>query len=252
MLALTPVSTLRLYSTHLHPHNKLIIPETMKLLPLLILGLQKSALLKGAREVNTDDRANVLFQLMMMPLESVMTLLYPKCYPLLDLSMVQLQAAEGAGAGGGQGAGGAGSGGPCLVPGSLPPTLPLTLNSIRDKGIYLFDNGLEMYIWIGRQISPKWLVDVFGVGENPSPQDLLALDVHSGGEQKNATSAKVFAIVTHLRSRSPFHQNCTVVRQGDPMEAQILPWLVEDKGQSVYSYTNYLGYIHKCCLTRTN
>ena len=147
----------------------------MKLLPLLILGLQKSALLKGAREVNTDDRANVLFQLMMMPLESVMTLLYPKCYPLLDLSMVQLQAAEGAGAGGGQGAGGAGSGGPCLVPGSLPPTLPLTLNSIRDKGIYLFDNGLEMYIWIGRQISPKWLVDVFGVGENPSPPGLACL-----------------------------------------------------------------------------
>ena len=56
--------------------------------------------------------------------------------------------------------------------------------------------------------------------------------------------------IKKIRDDNIYYQQCYVVRQGDPAEAMILPWLVEDKFQTMYSYTNYLGYIHKGVLTR--
>jgi len=216
----------QLYSTHLHPHNKLILPETMKMLPLLMLCMQKSALLKSPNEVTTDERSNTIFQILSMPFDNVMKFFYPRMYPLHDLNQIVVEK-EGSV--------------------KLPQTMPLTLNNIKDSGIYLLDNGMACYIWIGRGISPQWLVDVFGL-QNPSPQDLMNLQV--GSALENPTSQKVIAAVNSVRKDNMYYQHCYVVRQGDPAEAMILPWLVEDKFQTSYSYTNYLGYIHKGVLTR--
>jgi protein transport protein SEC24 len=219
----------QLYSTHLHPHNKLILPETMKMLPLLTLCMQKSNLLKGPNEVTTDERSNTIYQLLSMPFENVMKFLYPRMYPLHDLNQIVVNEKDGSV--------------------TLPATLPLTLNSIKENGIYLLDNGLTCYLWIGRGISPQWLVDVFGLSQNPNPQELMSLQV-GAAPQDNNTSRKVLAVVNSLRENNIYHQHCHVVRQGDPQEAMILPWLVEDKYQTMYSYTNYLGYLHKGILSR--
>ena len=216
----------QLYSTHLHPHNKLILPETMKLLPLLMLCLQKSSLLKSPNEVTTDERSNTIFQLLSMPMDNVMKFFYPRLYPIHDLGQIAVEADGSV---------------------KLPDTLPLTLNSIKDSGIYLLDNGISAYIWIGRAISPQWLIDVFGL-QNPTPQDLMNLQV--GASLDNPTSKKIMAAIKKIRDDNIYYQQCYVVRQGDPAEAMILPWLVEDKFQTMYSYTNYLGYIHKGVLTR--
>mmetsp|Transcript_2919 Transcript_2919/g.4880 ORF Transcript_2919/g.4880 Transcript_2919/m.4880 type:complete len:1045 (+) Transcript_2919:75-3209(+) len=216
----------QLYSTHLHPHNKLILPETMKMLPLLMLCMQKGALLKSPNEVTTDERSNTIYQILSMPFDNIMKFFYPRMYPLHDLGQIVLE--NGAVT-------------------SLPPTLPLTLNSIKDSGIYLLDNGMVCYLWIGRAISPQWLIDVFGL-QNPTPQDLMNLQV--GATLNNDTSKKVVGAVNKIRENNIYFQQCYVVRQGDPAEAMILPWLVEDKLQTLHSYTNYLGYIHKGILTR--
>ena len=216
----------QLYSTHLHPHNKLILPETMKMLPLLMLCMQKSALLKSPNEVTTDERSNTIYQLLSMPFDNVMKFFYPKMYPLHDLNQIVMEKDDSV---------------------KLPQTLPLTLNSIKDSGIYLLDNGMACYIWIGRGISPQWLVDVFGL-QNPTPQDLMNLQV--GAALDNPTSKKVIGAVNSIRKGNMYYQQCFVVRQGDPAEAMILPWLVEDKFQTSYSYTNFLGFIHKGILTR--
>jgi len=217
----------QLYSTHLHPHNKLILPETMKMLPLLALCMQKSALLKGPNEVTTDERSNIIFQVLSMPFDNMMKFFYPRMYPVHDLNQIVIDKDTGAV--------------------TLPASLPLTLNSIKETGIYLLDNGMTCYLWIGRAISPQWLIDVFGL-QNPTPQDLMNLQV--GAALDNPTSQKVIAAVNRVRQNNMYHQQCYVVRQGDPAEAMLLPWLVEDKFQTLYSYTNYLGLIHKGILTR--
>ena len=196
------------------------------MLPLLTLCMQKCALLKSPNEVTTDERSNMIFQILSMPFDNVMKFLYPRMYPLHDLNQIVL-----------------GDDGSV----TLPATLPLSLNSIKDNGIYLLDNGMTCYLWIGRAISPQWLIDVFGL-QNPTPQDLMNVQV--GTPQDNGTSKKVIGVVNELRKNNMYYQQCYVVRQGDPQEAMILPWLVEDKFQTMYSYTNYLGYIHKGILTR--
>ena len=76
------------------------------------------------------------------------------------------------------------------------------------------------------------------------------MNLQVGASLDNPTSKKIMAAIKKIRDDNIYYQQCYVVRQGDPAEAMILPWLVEDKFQTMYSYTNYLGYIHKGVLTR--
>ena len=76
------------------------------------------------------------------------------------------------------------------------------------------------------------------------------MNLQVGATLNNDTSKKVVGAVNKIRENNIYFQQCYVVRQGDPAEAMILPWLVEDKLQTLHSYTNYLGYIHKGILTR--
>ena len=66
--------------------NSLVLPERLKSLPVLVLGLLKCAALRGTgRDVNTDERTAVGHQMVAAPVEDVLRLTYPACYPVYEL-----------------------------------------------------------------------------------------------------------------------------------------------------------------------
>ncbi len=38
-----------------------------------------------------------------------------------------------------------------------------SIEKIRDDGVYLLDNGIYLFMYIGLAIDPTWVQDVFGV-----------------------------------------------------------------------------------------
>lgn len=58
--------------------GRLIYPESLKLLPLYVLGLTKTpALLGGFREVKADERSWAMSEIMSMSVKRLLKLLYP-------------------------------------------------------------------------------------------------------------------------------------------------------------------------------
>lgn len=71
------------------------MPDTAQLLPLWALGLTKVAALRGsARDVNSDERVAVGFDMMSASVEALTKLLYPNLYPVYDMSGKSLTGKE--------------------------------------------------------------------------------------------------------------------------------------------------------------
>lgn len=82
--------------------NSLVLPERLKAMPLLCLGLVKTAALRGSgRDVNSDERTAVGHTMMAGGVPENLALIYPACYPVHELAGGWL---------GGGGVGGAGVG----------------------------------------------------------------------------------------------------------------------------------------------
>lgn len=62
---------------------QLILPDAMKVLPVYMNSLMKSAPLVGSTELSTDDRAHHRLSVMAMGVEDTQLLLYPRLIPLV-------------------------------------------------------------------------------------------------------------------------------------------------------------------------
>merc|ERR1711998_199244 len=65
---------------------QLILPESLKLLPLYTLGLLKTTLLRKASEVRSDERAFLMAAFNSMPMQVVMRYVYPALIPLHNMA----------------------------------------------------------------------------------------------------------------------------------------------------------------------
>ena len=124
--------------------GQLILPESLKLLPLYVLSLTKSGLLRAGTEVRTDERSALLAAGSRMPVGYSSAFVYPRLFALHSLP-------EAVGA--------------LDTDGSphLPPSLPLSLEKLEPDGSYLVENGVEMLVWIGRAAPATFLSDVLQV-----------------------------------------------------------------------------------------
>lgn len=74
---------------YLHP--QLILPDAMKVFPVYMNSLMKTAPLVGSTELSTDDRAHQRLSLMAMSVEDTQLLLYPRLIPLVGRCSFTLQ-----------------------------------------------------------------------------------------------------------------------------------------------------------------
>ncbi|XP_068702636.1 protein transport protein Sec24A-like [Montipora foliosa] len=200
----------------------LIAPYSLRLLPLFILAIMKHMAFRLGSSRRLDERCFAMQQLKVMPLNLAMLSIYPKMYPIHDLSDEgAVQTKSG------------------LV--AKPPIFHLSGEKLSRKGIFLMDTGHAFYVWVGRDAPIDVIQPLFGVANFTSiPDNLGSLPV-----LENPLSERVRTFIDYLQLQRTCHANIYVIREDSRMRMLFLQNLVDDRSESVMSYYEFLVHLQK-------
>lgn len=196
--------------------GQLILPECLKLLPLYVNSLLRCDALSGGPEISLDDRSFALYSSIVMDIPSSVVYLYPHLICLTDLEPDSDE---------------------------IPSQERASFEKLRPDGVYLLDNSIYMFLWVGHQVSPQWVESVFGV---PSPAH-IDTEQPRLPELSNPISRRVHDVIDYVRVGRPRSMRLTIVRQKDKLEMVLRQFLIEDRGytDAQMSYVDFLCHIHK-------
>ncbi|KAH3871249.1 hypothetical protein DPMN_034444, partial [Dreissena polymorpha] len=195
--------------------GQLILPECMKLLPLYGNCVIKNDGIQGGQEISTDDRSYLMHLINSMDVKSSCAFFYPRLIPLHTLEPTGTD---------------------------MPTALRCSAERLQDNGVYLLENGVSMFMWIGHKVDPDWIQKMFGV------QSAAQIDIDKFRllELENDVSHRVRQVVQMVRAQRNRYMKLTIVRQRDELERWFNHFLVEDKSQNgSSSYVDFLCHIHK-------
>jgi len=201
--------------------GQLILPECMKLLPLYTNCLLKSDALSGGSDVGCDDRAYLMSAVSSMDVATSVAFFYPRLFPIHDLQSDE-----------------------------LPRPMRCTIEKLSDDGVYLLENGLYLFMYIGLATNPSWIQEVFGV------QSAAQIDIEKSTlvERDTPASERVRSVIEQVRAERPRHyMRLVLVRQRDKLDILFRHYLCEDRsspgasGSSSenFSYVDFLCHMHK-------
>jgi protein transport protein SEC24 len=214
------------------------IPENLKLLPLYTLATMKNVAFRGGTDVHPDERVHAMHRLNNMDVTASKHFVYPRMFSLHNMSS----------SAGLPSAGNATSekvAGKNLI--ELPSVLDLTIDRLASNGIFLLDNGLDMFLWVGRSSDPAILNSLFGTNSLEGV-DMSQVLLQTSG---NDFASRVNAIVSALReddSPETLIAKVTIVREGDHgLESRFFWHLVEDRASfngGTYSYEDFMDFVN--------
>ncbi|XP_056225359.1 protein transport protein Sec24D isoform X2 [Seriola aureovittata] len=195
--------------------SQLILPDAMKVFPVYMNSLMKTAPLVGSTELSTDDRAHQRLSVMAMGVEDTQLLLYPRLIPLHNMDVSSEV---------------------------LPAPVRCSEERLADSGMFLLENGHSMFLWLGQATPPDLIQNIFNM---PS---LAHLQGHMSvlPEVDNPMSKKIRSIISGLLEKRPNSMKLLIMRQRDKPEMMFRQFLVEDKGlHGGASYMDFLCYVHR-------
>lgn len=221
---------------------QLSIASNMALLPLLILSLLKHVGIRQSSGIPPDLRAYAQALLTTLPVQQLIPYIHPNFFCLhnmpADAGTRKALAAPPKD----------GEDGETAVPAGrtegeviLPPRLNLTSERLERHGLYLIEDGQNVFLWVGRDAVPQLCLDVF---DAPNYAALR------GGKTtlprlENSMNKRVNAIVERVRTmrRGPYLPHVFVVKEdGEPsLRLWALSELVEDRFEASPSYSQFLG-----------
>ncbi|KAJ8248460.1 hypothetical protein GJAV_G00242250 [Gymnothorax javanicus] len=195
--------------------GQLILPECMKLLPVYLNCVLKSDVLHPGGDVSLDDRAYLRQLLSCTDVAESHVFFYPRLLPLQKLDV------EGD---------------------ALPVAVRDSEERLSKGGVYLLENGLNLFLWVGANVQQELLQDIFGTpafGQiDPNMTALPELD--------NPFSKRLREVIQSFRAQRSRYMKLMVVKQEDKMELIFKHFLVEDKSnQGGASYVDFLCHMHK-------
>ena len=128
------------------------IPDNLKLLPLYTLSLTKNVALRGGTDVHPDERVQAHQLLTNMSVEKSLRYIYPQMFLIHDMDSNAGMPSEN---------GEAKTAGRNKI--VLPNSANLSVDRMTSNGIFLLDNGVDMYLWVGRSCDPAVISALFGV-----------------------------------------------------------------------------------------
>ncbi|CCW63373.1 unnamed protein product [Phytomonas sp. EM1] len=215
----------RRYCTKMSNSKALLMPSRLKLLALYILCLLKSDALTEGPGVRIDERGGCIFKLLSMPMNLLLSYLYPALYSLHDTI------GEGSGYG--------------LMNEitqrcNLPPRQQLIYDNIVTCGVYLLsdEQARVVYLWIGSQVTPEVAEVLFGVPD--------ANMVYRGdhGATFDHFDVRLQNIICALTYRDDGMRRLVVIHQGERAEEAFFKQLKEEKGPGMCGYDEWLSQIH--------
>ncbi|PVU99142.1 hypothetical protein BB559_000970 [Furculomyces boomerangus] len=233
--------------------GQLILPEAYKLLPIYTLSFIKSPALRGGVEMQIDDRTYHMFLFNTMNVKQSLRYFYPRIAPVHELPPPPSE-------------------GESLT---LPTLVRASYSLLENTGIYLVQtNCLVLTMWIGRQVDPSVLNDLFGVSAldqiNPLMSRIPTVDSELNKYVQKVSFALVNSMYTlptddeleaaheHIKGENfdmgrTYNMPCIqVIRQAyDSHEIAFANTMVEDKNNDNMSYVDYLCHIHRQIQTET-
>lgn len=195
--------------------GQLILPECMKLLPLYSNCIIKSDGIQGGSEISTDDRSYLMHLINAMDVAATNVFFYPR---LLPFHTVDFESNE------------------------MPTAIRCSVDRLQENGIYLLENGVSMFLWLGHNVDRELIQQMFGVASAAQ----VDIDKVHLMDLDNPVSRKLRDMVQKIRHDHARFLKLTVVRQRDKLEPWFNHFLVEDKGMNgSSSYVDFLCHIHK-------
>ncbi|SOV11183.1 protein transport protein Sec24B [Plasmodium sp. gorilla clade G2] len=202
--------------------GQLILPDTLKLLPLFTSCLLKHNVVK--KDALHDLKVYNLIKLLSMPIISSLLFVYPVLYLIhmkgrhneIDYMDVDDE-------------------------NFLPRAIPTSAEKVYSSGIYLLDSSTHMYLYFGYHCDPDFTTDI--IGEMPTEENcyqLIILDNSTNAKKLQRIIANITRI-HHFNNYVPL----VVVPPKSSMEEHFISLCVEDKVEKEYSYVNFLCFIHK-------
>jgi len=123
----------------------------------------------------------------------------------------------------------------------LPPTVQLSSEKLDRGGVFLLEDGQNMWLWVGKAASADFLLQLLGVPtlDNVDTTQVRLLPLNTD------VNTRVLNIITEIRAQRPTYMNLYVVREGEPREAKFFSYFVEDRTKSVHSYYEFLVNLHQ-------
>ncbi|KAJ9648727.1 COPII subunit [Coniosporium tulheliwenetii] len=190
-----------------------------------VIGLRKSS------QIPSDLRAAALALLSTLPLPLMIQYIYPKFYSLHDMPD------------------NAGVPDPQTGEIMLPPAMNLSSERIVPHGLYLIDDGVNQFLWVGRDAVPALLLDVFGIED----KNLLKQGKTLPPVVESDFNERIRAVIEKSRDHrakgvgSIAAPSLYVIREdGEPslkLWAQTL--LVEDRADQGVSLHQWLGLLRE-------
>lgn len=209
----------------------LTLPGNLRTLPILFLSLIKNTALRKSAQIPTDIRSAALCMVSTLPTSLLLRYIYPAFYSLHDMP-------DDAGI-------------PEPQTGTIvmPPLLNLSSERIVPYGLYVIDDGINQFIWVGRDAVPALLMDVFGVEDQQQIRQgkttLPLLD--------NDFSQRIHAVLEKSRDHASKGAGSIVVptlyvvrESGDPsLKLWAQTMLVEDRADQGVSLQQWLGMLRE-------
>jgi len=208
--------------------GQLILPESLKLLPLYIGSLRKMPAFRNGSDVRMDERVAGLTKVLGLPISQSLLLVYPRVYPVAPFAE-----RPGCSTGVGDNV-------------HLPHTVAASYERLDKGGICLVDNGVALYLYICNEVPRDLLERVFGV---LSFQEVPAAFAQGLVAEVSVSEDfdRIVAIVRQLRkdrSRMPYLP-LNVVIPGSPEEAKLQALFAEDRIAGELPYVDFLCHVHK-------
>jgi protein transport protein SEC24 len=120
----------------------------------------------------------------------------------------------------------------------LPAELALSATQLRSEGVYLLDNGVDMFVYVGREakqdILQQWFIQT---------HDGIALAPDT--DQADPGLRRLHRIIEMLRSNSPYWQRVRVVREGEQPPTEMVAMLTEDAQGNTLSLQQFATLMNK-------
>lgn len=128
-----------------------------------------------------------------------------------------------------------------------PVRLNLSSEKLDRGSVFILENGIEIFLWVGRAVTPDILDSLFG---QPS-LDLIAFGKSSLPVVEKDLNRRVRNLIASIRDRrlkqATLYPSLYIIREdGDPqLRMWFLSHLVEDRIDNQLSYPQFLGMIRE-------
>jgi protein transport protein SEC24 len=208
--------------------GQLILPESLKLLPLYIGALRKMPAFRSGSDVRMDERVAGLVKVLSLPISQSVLLIYPRVYPLIPMNERM-----GRSTGVGENV-------------YLPATVACSYERLAKDSICLFDNGVTLHLYVVGEATQETLFRVFGVNNFNEVPAAFAQSL-SPGVSVSEDLGRILAIIQQIRkdrSRLPW-MPLSLVLPGTAEEGKLHALFAEDRIAGEMQYVDFLCHIHK-------